>query len=238
MAPDSCDLYVKKSIPTSPSPSPGPKPPIYFWPTPISVAWGAGAAAVSPALTFTLSPPANADLAAYAARIAGDMFAHAASTPAPATQTREVSITVADAGAALSIASDESYTLRIPADGSPIAITAATNYGAYHALETLAQAVQFDFATQQYGVVSAPLMISDKPKFAWRGILIDTDRHWLSLHHIQRIIDGLAMAKMNVLVRREGAGGPRQRRRAAAAACGCVLQREVGCSRVCALSFA
>ena len=185
----------------------GPKPPIYFWPQPISVAWGAGAAAVSPALTFTLSPPGNPDLAAYAARIAAEVFVHAASTPAPATQTREVTITVADASAALSISADESYTLSVPADGSAIAITAATNYGAYHALQTLSQAVRFDFATQQYGVVSAPLTIADKPKFAWRGILVDTDRHWLSLHHLQRVIEGLAMSKLNVLVRWAGSSG-------------------------------
>ena len=42
-------------------------------------------------------------------------------------------------------------------------------------------------------------MITDAPKFKWRGLLIDTDRHWLSLHHIFRIIDSLAFSKMNIL---------------------------------------
>jgi hypothetical protein len=45
MAPDSCNLYVKKDIPQpspTPSPSPPPPPKIWFWPLPISVNAGAG----------------------------------------------------------------------------------------------------------------------------------------------------------------------------------------------------
>ena len=42
---------------------------------------------------------------------------------------------------------DESYTLAVPADGSNITITAATVYGAYHALQTLSQLISFKFDT-------------------------------------------------------------------------------------------
>ena len=66
-------------------------------------------------------------------------------------------------------------------------------------LQTLSQAIRFNFDTQQYGVAGTPLAIADAPKFAWRGILIDTDRHWLSLRDIYRIIDALGYAKLNII---------------------------------------
>ncbi len=37
-------------------------------------------------------------------------------------------------------------------------------------------------------------------QFAWRGMLMDTDRHWLSMPHIYRIIDALGYTKMNTCV--------------------------------------
>jgi hexosaminidase len=78
-------------------------------------------------------------------------------------------------------------------------LSANTIYGAMMGLQTLSQAIRFDFELQQYTVVAAPLYISDAPKFAWRGILMDTDRHWLSLRHIARLIDSMGYAKLNTL---------------------------------------
>jgi hexosaminidase len=198
MAPDSCDLYVKKSTP-QPSPTPAPTPPpIAFWPLPTSLSMGATPLMVSPTLAFNIAGGNNADLAAYAARTAALMFQHASTAPSGAALSA-VSITVANPTAPLVLGVDESYTLTIPADGSSATITAATNYGAYWALQTLAQAVQFNFDTEVYTVAAAPISITDKPKFAWRGILIDTDRHWQSLPVIFSIIDGLTYSKMNIL---------------------------------------
>ena len=195
----SCDLYVQKSTP-QPSPTPAPPPPaIAFWPIPTTLSMGATPLTVSPSLAFTVTPP-NPDLAAYAARTAALMFQHAAPAPG-AGALSSVVITVANPTAPLTLGVDESYTLNIPADGSAATITAATNYGAYWGLQTLAQAVQFDFDSASYAVAAAPVAVKDAPKFAWRGILIDTDRHWLSLPTIFLIIDALTFSKMNILVR-------------------------------------
>ena len=93
----------------------------------------------------------------------------------------------------------QSYSLFIPSDGSPATINASTIFGAYMGLQTLSQAVRFIFETEQYGVAAAPLAIEDAPKFPWRGILVDSDRHWLSPSELRRIIDALGYTKLNVL---------------------------------------
>ena len=197
MAPDSCDLYLKKSTPAPPSPAPPPPPaPISFWPLPISVSFGGSVLAVSPALAISVSP-ASANVSAYAAHIASEIFMHAGATPGGAMAA--LNIKIANVAAPLVLGVDESYTLTLPADGSAGTLTANTIYGAMMGLQTFSQAVRFNFDSGAYEVAAAPLAITDAPKFAWRGILIDTDRHWLSLRHIYRIIDSLAMAKMNVL---------------------------------------
>lgn len=93
----------------------------------------------------------------------------------------------------------QSYTLFVPADGSPAVLNASTIFGAYMGLQTLSQAIRFNFDSEQYGIAATPLAIADDPKFPWRGILVDSDRHWLSPRELRRIIDALGYAKLNVL---------------------------------------
>ena len=202
MAPDSCDLYVKKTSPQpgtpTPSVTPQAAPAISFWPIPTSLAFGTGSVPVDPALSFTITP-ANADLTAYAARISALVFTSTAGGAAPAGAIKSVVITVANPSTPLTIGVDESYTLNIPADGSAVTLTANTTFGAYWGLQTLSQAIRFSYDTQSYGVAGVPVVISDEPAFAWRGMLVDTDRHWLSLSAMMSIVDSLTYAKLNVL---------------------------------------
>src|SRR5262249_6365544 len=41
--------------------------------------------------------------------------------------------------------------------------------------------------------------IQDKPRFPWRGLLIDIGRHWQPMEVIKRNLDGMAAVKLNVL---------------------------------------
>jgi len=88
---------------------------------------------------------------------------------------------------------DESYTLDIE-NGSAV-IKAPTLFGAYHALETLLQLPQSQ--GQQY--LLPAVHIADAPRFPWRGLMIDSGRHFEPVSQILRTIDGMAAVKLNVL---------------------------------------
>uniref|UniRef100_A0A8C5LHH1 Beta-hexosaminidase n=1 Tax=Jaculus jaculus TaxID=51337 RepID=A0A8C5LHH1_JACJA len=63
-------------------------------------------------------------------------------------------------------------------------------------LETFSQLVYED----SYGTVTInESNIVDSPRFAHRGILIDTSRHYLPLKHILKTLDAMAFNKFNVL---------------------------------------
>lgn len=87
---------------------------------------------------------------------------------------------------------DESYQLAISDAG--ITISAATDLGVLHALTTLMQ-----LAGDQGPVQLPHVVIDDAPRFAWRGVLLDSVRHFLPVATIKRQIDGMAAAKLNVL---------------------------------------
>lgn len=89
---------------------------------------------------------------------------------------------------------DESYTLDVTAQGA-VRLAAATDAGALHALETLVQLPRHDAGGWYLPVVS----ITDHPRFAWRGLLIDVARHWEPLEVIRRNIDAMAVVKLNIL---------------------------------------
>ncbi|MEI2630214.1 beta-N-acetylhexosaminidase [Erwinia aphidicola] len=84
--------------------------------------------------------------------------------------------------------SDESYRLKV--NGAGIQLDAETRFGAMRGMETLLQLVHNG---------ALPLVtINDRPRFPWRGILIDSARHFLPIETLKRQIDGIAAAKMNV----------------------------------------
>ncbi|XP_078182328.1 beta-hexosaminidase 3-like [Carex rostrata] len=96
---------------------------------------------------------------------------------------------------------DESYYLNIPAKGSQLyaQIEAKTIFGALHALETFSQLCYFNFTTKVVELHAAPWTINDLPRFPYRGLLIDTSRHYLPVPVIKSVIDSMTYSKLNVL---------------------------------------
>jgi hexosaminidase len=93
----------------------------------------------------------------------------------------------------LSVGEDESYRLTITEEG--IELQAATDVGALRGLETFLQLLTLD----ERGVTVPEVSIFDEPRFAWRGLMIDSSRHFMPIDMIKRNLDGMAAVKLNVL---------------------------------------
>jgi len=113
-----------------------------------------------------------------------------------------ISYTVEHADQKLELGTDESYTLKIKQDenGSmlKVEITAKTYFGCRHALETLSQLVVFDELKGSL-VMPSSVTIEDEPAFSYRGVLLDTCRHFLPVWMIKKTITAMSYVKMNRL---------------------------------------
>ncbi|MDO6445502.1 family 20 glycosylhydrolase [Colwellia sp. 1_MG-2023] len=89
---------------------------------------------------------------------------------------------------------DESYQLKISQQG--IDILANNDFGALHGLATLMQLIAANNSSQI--TILPQVVINDFPRFPWRGLMIDSVRHFISVKAIKRQLDGMAIAKLNV----------------------------------------
>src|SRR5437588_8872720 len=87
---------------------------------------------------------------------------------------------------------EESYRLEITSSGAKL--NAPTTLGVMRGLQTFLQLVE----TTPAGFAAPAVNIDDKPRFPWRGLMIDAGRHFMPLDVIKRNLDGMAAVKMNV----------------------------------------
>lgn len=78
-------------------------------------------------------------------------------------------------------------------------ITAATDAGLLYGAVTLWQLATAAGQPATGPVDLAPLTIVDAPRFAWRGLLLDSARHFQSPAFIRRMLDWMALHKLNTL---------------------------------------
>jgi hexosaminidase len=88
---------------------------------------------------------------------------------------------------------DESYELTVTPRQARV--SAATPLGVLHGLETFLKLVRKDGAQS---VVPA-VRISDRPRFPWRGLMLDPCRRWEPASFVERTLDGMAAVQLNVL---------------------------------------
>jgi len=92
-----------------------------------------------------------------------------------------------------SVNADEGYALIITSKGARL--TAANALGVMRGFETVLQLVDIDDA----GFYLPAVDIDDRPRFPWRGLMLDVTRHYMPLIDIKRTLDLMACVKLNVL---------------------------------------
>ncbi|CAF1536413.1 unnamed protein product [Adineta ricciae] len=90
---------------------------------------------------------------------------------------------------------DESYILNVTETES--SLSAITLTGIVRGLSTFVQLIERDKSS---GTVFIPCVnIVDRPRFPWRGLLLDVSRHWMPIPVIERTLNAMELSKMNVL---------------------------------------
>jgi hexosaminidase len=185
--------------------APTAQPALALMPLPSSVTRGEGALTVTAAggagSTFTyrydqahdarLETAVKRALLHLGRTCGGDVLRSTVDHPAAASPSLSIRV-AGTSGPVQTVNEDETYQLNITSQGATL--TAATDLGAMHGLETILQ-----LATDQLGACVLPAVtISDTPRFRWRGFMIDVSRHFEPVPVIERTLDGMAAAKLNV----------------------------------------
>ncbi|HEY1639652.1 MAG TPA: beta-N-acetylhexosaminidase [Streptosporangiaceae bacterium] len=93
---------------------------------------------------------------------------------------------------------------RLTAGDGMVTITGKAPAGVFYGVQTLRQLLPPEFLRTAAAGPVAPVTIpaaeiADQPRLAWRGVHIDVARHFLPQHWLLRLIDLLALHKLNVL---------------------------------------
>ena len=93
----------------------------------------------------------------------------------------------------------EAYMLSVSDEG--IVITTSSASGAYYATQTLLQLMPADVFDAEKKIDSVKVKhaeITDYPRFGWRGLMLDSSRHFQTADEVKRFIDLMAIHKLNV----------------------------------------
>ena len=189
-------LLLLGALMISPSALPQEQRPLYLMPVPSSVQIGAGALPVDSSFTVGFTGYTEPRLDRAVQRFLRQLSPQTGFPQGlkPSTGSKPVLVIHTDHASKeiQELGEDESYVLEITATGAKL--SAPTPLGAMHGLQTFLQLVD----VSPDGFAAPGVTINDKPRFPWRGLMIDSARHFVPLDVIKRNIDGLEAVKMNV----------------------------------------
>jgi len=129
----------------------------------------------------------------------------------PIAQKREKGMSYIELSVSPKVTAPEGYVLTINKKG--ITIAGGSAAGVFYGVQTLRKAVvnarQLQHVTELTNQPSAssatppftlfyPVVITDAPRFSWRGMHLDCSRHFWSVDFVKKFIDLLALHNMNV----------------------------------------
>ncbi len=181
------------TVPVGAAPA-DPTPPHSLMPVPAAVTFGDGALAIDAGFDVAVAGARDARVDAAAARLVARLSAE---TGIPMRRTgAKPALSIEYGRAAPGVQGaieDESYALVVTPQHARL--TAQTPYGVLRGIETFLQLVQAGPA----GFVVPAVTIQDRPRFPWRGLLMDVCRHWMPVEVVKRNLDAMAAVKLNVL---------------------------------------
>ncbi len=167
-------------------------------PVPANVSWKQGRLPVTKDFTVAVAGKTDERLKNYIFRVmrrleGRTIFEFSRDLSANAADAKLLIETQSTGNAIPQLGDEESYKLEI--NNNQAKITAPTTVGAMRGLETFLQLLEGDTGGFYFPAVS----IDDKPRFPWRGLMIDSARHFQPMEVIKRNLDAMAAVKMNVL---------------------------------------
>jgi hexosaminidase len=172
-----------------------PAGPLPLMPLPAHLTQGEGQFLIDGRLSIGLEGSTDARLLsarqrffATLSRETGILFSAATQAPKPSFIIK----TAASGKPVQELGEDESYRLEITANH--VELTASNPLGAMHGLQTFLQLVR---VTPQ-GFSVPVVAINDQPRFPWRGLMIDSGRHFMPISVIERNLNGMEAVKLNV----------------------------------------
>ena len=89
------------------------------------------------------------------------------------------------------VTNPEGYVLTVSAKG--ITIEGGSSAGVFYGIQTLRKNLLFPLSSFLF----PPTIITDAPRFIWRGMHLDCSRHFFSVDFVKKFIDLLALHNMN-----------------------------------------
>lgn len=159
------------------------------FPTPIEITNGTGELVLTPAVTIS-ADPAFAKESAYLAAELKSVFGKepAVTNGGNATITLSTDATLAP----------ENYTLTVTSTG--VQIKAGEGAGIFYGIQSLKSLFPANaWAGAQKKITLPAVNVKDGPRFGYRAFMIDVSRNFHSKNDIYRLLDLMAMYKLNVL---------------------------------------
>ena len=183
-------LVVTTAAQTNPSPQ------IDVMPLPANVQVGSGELVVNQGFSVAMEGTRDARLDRAVRRFLGNLSFQTGVPLGLLPSSGKATLTVRADHASKDIpefGEDESYTLDV--NPTTATLTAPNTLGILRGLETFLQLVQ---PTAQ-GFAAPAVHIEDRPRFPWRGLMIDVSRHFIPMSALMRNVDAMAAVKLNVL---------------------------------------